>query len=94
LSPKSVKIYPPTLYIERLPEELAKQYAAQLVSALEYLQSLKVMHRDLAPSNILIDGDFNIKLADFGLAKKWGTQSASVMKSFVGTILYSCPEIV
>jgi serine/threonine protein kinase len=52
------------------------------------------MHRDLAPSNILIDGDFNIKLADFGLAKKWGTQSASVMKSFVGTILYSCPEIV
>lgn len=54
----------------------------------------KVMHRDLAPSNILIDGDFNLKLADFGLAKKWGTQSASVMKSFVGTILYSCPEIV
>jgi NIMA (never in mitosis gene a)-related kinase len=36
----------------------------------------------------------NIKLADFGLAKRWGTQSASVMKSFVGTILYSCPEIV
>jgi len=35
-----------------------------------------------------------IKLADFGLAKRWGTQSASVMKSFVGTILYSCPEIV
>jgi serine/threonine protein kinase len=54
------------------------------------------MHRDLAPSNILMDGDCNIKLADFGLAKKWGTQSAaaSVMKSFVGTILYSCPEIV
>ena len=54
----------------------------------------RIVHRDLAPSNILIDGDFNIKLADFGLAKKWGTQSASVMKSFVGTILYSCPEIV
>jgi serine/threonine protein kinase len=53
-----------------------------------------VVHRDLAPSNILIDGDFNLKLADFGLAKKWGTSSASVMKSFVGTILYSCPEIV
>lgn len=52
------------------------------------------MHRDLAPSNILIDSDFNIKLADFGLAKKFGTNSVSVMKSFVGTILYSCPEIV
>jgi serine/threonine protein kinase len=52
------------------------------------------VHRDLAPSNILIDSDFNIKLADFGLAKKFGTNSVSVMKSFVGTILYSCPEIV
>jgi NIMA (never in mitosis gene a)-related kinase 10 len=68
---------------------------SQLTAALRYLHCEKrVMHRDLAPSNILIDGDFNIKLADFGLAKKWGTQSASVMKSFVGTILYSCPEIV
>jgi serine/threonine protein kinase len=62
LSPKSVKIYPPTLYIERLPEELAKQYAAQLVSALEYLQSLKVMHRDLKPHNILLDDNYNIKV--------------------------------
>jgi NIMA (never in mitosis gene a)-related kinase 10 len=35
-----------------------------------------------------------VKLADFGLAKKFGTQSASHGKSFVGTILYSCPEIV
>lgn len=54
-----------------------------------------MIHRDLAPSNILLDADYNLKLADFGLAKKWGTQSqANIMKSFVGTILYSCPEIV
>jgi len=67
----------------------------QLVAALRYLHFEKrVVHRDLAPSNVLIDGDFNLKLADFGLAKKWGTQSASVMNSFAGTILYSCPEIV
>jgi serine/threonine protein kinase len=31
------------------------------------------MHRDLAPSNILLDPDFKLKLADFGLAKKYGT---------------------
>lgn len=35
-----------------------------------------------------------MKLIDFGLATKWGTQSASANKSFVGTILYSCPEMV
>ena len=67
----------------------------QLCAALRYLHVEKrVVHRDLAPGNVLIDSEFNIKLADFGLAKRWGTQSASVMKSFVGTILYSCPEIV
>jgi len=54
----------------------------------------RIVHRDLAPSNILIDSDFNIKLIDFGLAKRFGTQSVSVMKTFVGTILYSSPEIV
>ena len=38
--------------------------------------------------------DANLKLIDFGLATKWGTQSTSANKSFVGTILYSCPEMV
>ncbi len=80
---------------QKVKEEVVWSILSQLTAALRYLHCEKrVMHRDLAPSNILIDGEFNIKLADFGLAKKWGTQSASVMKSFVGTILYSCPEIV
>ncbi|CDW74066.1 serine threonine-protein kinase nek10 [Stylonychia lemnae] len=80
---------------QRVKEEIVWNILTQLSAALRYLHVEKrVVHRDLAPSNILIDGDFNLKLADFGLAKKWGTQSASVMKSFVGTILYSCPEIV
>lgn len=35
--------------VERLPEELARMYAAQLVSVIEYLQAKKVMHRDLKP---------------------------------------------
>jgi len=72
------------------------QVFIQLTASLRYLHVEKrIVHRDLAPGNVLISGDeLNIKLADFGLAKRWGTQSASVMKSFVGTILYSCPEIV
>lgn len=55
-------------------EEIVWNILSQLSAALRYLHVEKrVVHRDLAPSNILIDGDFNLKLADFGLAKKWGT---------------------
>lgn len=58
---KNVKLF----YIilsEKLPEELVKQYAAQLVSVLEYLQSKRVMHRDLKPQNIMLDENFNLKV--------------------------------
>ena len=79
----------------KVKEEVVWKILTQLCAALRYLHDFKrIVHRDLAPGNILIDADFNIKLADFGLAKRFGTQSVSVMKSFVGTILYSCPEIV
>jgi NIMA (never in mitosis gene a)-related kinase 10 len=80
---------------QRVLESTIWSIFVQLCAALRYLHVQKrVVHRDLAPGNVLIDPEFNLKLADFGLAKEWGTQSGSVMKSFVGTILYSCPEIV
>lgn len=50
-------------------EETAKFYIAQIVLALEYLHAKGVIHRDLKPDNILIDGEGRIKLTDFGLSE-------------------------
>jgi len=52
-----------------LPLELAKFFAAELVSALEYMHASGIVHRDLKPENILISEDFRIKITDFGEAK-------------------------
>jgi len=80
---------------QKIKEDVAWNIFMQLCSALRYLHNdVHILHRDIAPSNILIDENFTVKLTDFGLATKWGTQSASMNKSFVGTILYSCPEMV
>ncbi len=53
-----------------LSEPVTRKYTRQLLSALAYCHTAGVVHRDLKGKNILIDPNGNLKLADFGSAKK------------------------
>lgn len=78
----------------RLPEEGVRTMALQLVSALKYLHSKGITHRDIKPDNILVQSTnpFHIKLTDFGLSKMINTED-TFLRTFCGTLLYCAPEV-
>ncbi|PSC71205.1 hypothetical protein C2E20_5424 isoform X1 [Micractinium conductrix] len=51
-----------------LEEEVARQYVAEAVLALEYCHTQGIIHRDLKPDNLLVSSNGHIKLTDFGLS--------------------------
>ncbi|KAK7294885.1 hypothetical protein RJT34_17784 [Clitoria ternatea] len=73
-------------------EDLARIYAAEIVSAVTHLHSNGIMHRDLKPENILLDADGHVMLTDFGLAKQFEESTRS--NSMCGTLEYMAPEII
>jgi serine/threonine protein kinase len=60
----------------RMPYELVRFYAAEIVSALEIMHSKYIIHRDLKPENILISENWHLKLIDFGDAVKLTDQKS------------------
>lgn len=105
-------IMPETLHdklaADSIPFDLKVKYSCQLLSAVAFLQSKNVVHRDIKPNNIFISNN-NVVLGDFGLIKKIEQDpiigdddvelvNATVMNNFTGYVAmakyYRTPELV
>jgi serine kinase len=79
-----------------VPEEKAKTWFLQMASAVQYLHSNNIAHRDLKCENILLSCEYGVKLTDFGFACfSVNRDSHRVLKeTFCDTAAYAAPEIL
>ena len=76
-----------------MPLETIRKYFTQLLLALMYCHNtLKLIHRDIKPDNILIDEFDNIKLADFGVSLLLPEDGSDNIKSNAGSTMFFSPE--
>ncbi|XP_076295391.1 serine/threonine-protein kinase grp [Lasioglossum baleicum] len=78
-----------------MPAWEAQKYFRQLISAVEYLHSKGIAHRDLKPENLLLDGNNNLKISDFGMATMFRLQGKErSLEKRCGTLPYVAPEVL
>jgi serine/threonine-protein kinase HSL1 (negative regulator of Swe1 kinase) len=75
-----------------LPVPEALHYFQQIMYAVAYCHQFRIAHRDLKPENILLDGENNIKVADFGMAAF--VPRDSLLYTSCGSPHYASPEVV
>ncbi|KFB49947.1 AGAP012090-PA-like protein [Anopheles sinensis] len=79
---------------DRLPEDMARFYIAEMVLAIHSIHELKYVHRDIKPDNIVLDASGHVRLADFGSCLRLGPQGTVQSNVAVGTPDYISPEIL
>jgi len=81
-----------------MPDEDARKYFRNLITAIEYFHSLGIVHRDLKCENLLLDLNFHVVVSDFGFARGQmvnpETGKRRLSQTFCGSYAYAPPEIL
>lgn len=86
-----------------LKESVTRRYTKQVLEGLEFLHSKWIVHRDIKGANILRDHEGNVKLTDFGAARRLAnivvkavdnSRNLTGAKTITGTPYYMAPEII
>ena len=76
----------------KLSELESLKYFQQLINCLFYLHSQNITHRDIKIDNMLLDGNKDLKLIDFGLSTKYTDDD--LLDQPCGTVVYAAPEVL
>ncbi|GFS46352.1 protein kinase superfamily protein [Actinidia rufa] len=92
LSEGSLRAYLHKLEKKSIPLQNLIGVALDIARGMEYIHSQGVIHRDLKPENVLINQDFHMKIADFGIA--CGEAQCDLLADDPGTYRWMAPEMI
>ncbi|XP_027366233.1 serine/threonine-protein kinase HT1-like isoform X2 [Abrus precatorius] len=92
LSEGSLRAFLHKLRPNAIPLQKLIPFALDIARGMEYIHSQGVIHRDLKPENVLINEDFSLKIADFGIACE--EASCDLLADDPGTFRWMAPEMI
>jgi serine/threonine protein kinase len=77
----------------RFSQDHIKSWSQQLLAGVHYMHTNKVIHRDLKASNLLVNKQGELKIADWGLARSWNSEMKRLTNKVI-TLWYRPPELL